>query len=55
MFKVLFCGREIYSAPQVEPAIAFALEIHRISNVPHVVTVVDSLDKDVVSLLSDKK
>lgn len=55
MFKVLFGGTEIFSAPQVEPAIAFALELHRISNVAHVIVVVDNLDNDVVSLMSEKK
>lgn len=55
MFKVLFGGTEIYSAPHVEPALAFALELHRISNVFHVITVVDNLENDVVSLMSEKK
>lgn len=55
MFKVLFGGTVIFSASQVEPAIAFALELHRISNVSHVITVVDNLDKDVVSLMSEQK
>lgn len=55
MYKVLFCAfapnsvsSVIFEAPVVEAAVAFALELHRISNVPHTVSVYDSEDAEVV-------
>lgn len=55
MYKVLFCGfapnsvsSVIFEAPVVEAAVAFALELHRISNVPHLVSVYDSDEAEVV-------
>lgn len=55
MYKVLFCGfapnsvsSVIFEAPVVEAAVAFALDLHRLSNVPHSVSVYDSDEAEVV-------
>lgn len=50
MYKVLFESVTVYEAPSIEPCLAFALELHRISNVPHRIGVVDTASVVVVKL-----
>lgn len=62
MYKVTFTsdvnsvyGNVVSIADRVEPALMFALDLHRFSNVPHFVRVVDPSDSLVVELkLSEK-
>lgn len=59
MYKVLFSpsAAELHEAvivshyPSVEQAIAFALELHRVSNCEHIVYVHDSDGSQVLSLV----
>lgn len=41
MYKVFFGSVCIYQTPQIDDAVAFALGIHRSSNVPHKVGVIE--------------
>lgn len=43
MYKVNVNGAEVFQSPTMEPAVAFALELHRICNVKHTI-VVDSAE-----------
>lgn len=58
MFKVIYSAKETLSenvfatADKVEPCLALALELHRISNVPHRIVVASPSDV-VVTLVTD--
>lgn len=63
MYRVFFLdtlsdlrnGSVVFQAPIVEAALAFALELHRISNVPHRVSVLDSStpDRETLALIKE--
>lgn len=50
MFKVNFGSITVFEAPTVEAALSFALEIHRVSNVEHVVHILAPDDCEYFSL-----
>lgn len=41
MYKVFFESNEAYRSPSIEDALAFALSLHRSSNVSHTISVYD--------------
>lgn len=51
MFKVFFNDIEVFNAPNLEEALALALNLHRLSRIEHKIGVFDvSDDKSVVTL-----
>lgn len=54
MFKVFFDSLEIYNDISLENALAFALNFHRASNIPHSIKVYDPVKDDCVITLVRK-
>lgn len=52
MYKVFFNSLEIYNADSLEDALAFALNFHRASNVPHTIKVYDPMNPNCDCIIS---
>lgn len=46
MYKVFFENAEIFQTSSMEDAVAMGLNLHRASNVPHVVKIYDPMNDD---------